>query len=759
MPRRRSMPHAITRDYIELLFPFKPYPSAISRTDRTKRGLSATEPLTRVICWPPNLFALTSTLLGETDACKQTVCELPKSRTAASAGYESWPPTLGDLPKPLRQNLERHWNRIMAEPTVNPVSRLINRDTPPPAPGATIDTGSTRRLEVPLEYQWAHLVRFCGERWARHISHHADFSWIRYDEPALMELDWNDRARGPERLKRLYDVVLSAWGHFHRLGDRPSLPASSHPGSYLDSLAASVIVALWRYFLSCLESHDDKDASERGGRRDRHGIWELVEQWPEFVVVMSLHAIADEACLGWGLHKAVQIEDPRKPKLKALLRFVEALLDEQGTLALTHPQNCRVLPKRHTPSVGMTLQSVSLNLAFHRSPVDVRWHQPPTPGTLEREDRSLASMSILLLPWPLEIPATAFAEQVHGDASDMTRPSHPWRYFSYDTPVTAESLERLERYVEGAIRNAKKEAGHIHMVVFPEAALTQHELETKVEGVLRDNGVQAYVAGVRGPWRVGAKRRTEAQRAMGCTWAGKFGHNAVCCRTWTYVRGGDCYPSYGSSKKTAEALGYEPDFGPRNGFELQQKHHRWCLGRSQITQYQLGGVLAPKHTWWEGIGLGQRKVRFINLGGELTVCPLICEDLARQDPIGDLIRATGPSLVVAVLLDGPQLPQRWPGKYASVLAEDPGSAVITLTALGMVSRYRSEHGKGSRAIALWSDGLSAPRAIELEGKADAVLLSVAVESKEEKAADGRRDGLATNTVVLGGIHQICSSDK
>jgi hypothetical protein len=37
-----------------------------------------------------------------------------------------------------------------------------------------------------------------------------------------------------------------------------------------------------------------------------------------------------------------------------------------------------------------------------------------------------------------------------------------------------------------------------------------------------------------------------------------------------------------------------------------------------------------------------------------------------------------------LLLDGPQLGSRWTARHASVVADDPGSAAITLTSYGMV---------------------------------------------------------------------------
>ena len=107
----------------------------------------------------------------------------------------------------------------------------------------------------------------------------------------------------------------------------------------------------------------------------------------------------------------------------------------------------------------------------------------------------------------------------------------------------------------------------------------------------------------------------------------------------------------------------------------QDKHHPWRLDRNQIRQYSLGGRLDPNVQWWEDIAIRRREVWFNVYLPWLSFCVLICEDLARQEPVSSLVRAVGPSLVIALLMDGPQLQSRWPSRYASVLADDPGSSV------------------------------------------------------------------------------------
>src|SRR5215471_11675502 len=130
----------------------------------------------------------------------------------------------------------------------------------------------------------------------------------------------------------------------------------------------------------------------------------------------------------------------------------------------------------------------------------------------------------------------------------------------------------------------------------------------------------------------------------------------------------------------------QPIGDPESWFHIRQnKHHRWSLDEAQITQYHLGGVLHPHARWWEAMEVPRRTMQFVELA-ELTQASLVCEDLAQNDDIAQLIRSVGPTVVICGLLDGPQLTSRWAARYASVLADDPGSAVLTLASLGMVQR-------------------------------------------------------------------------
>lgn len=96
----------------------------------------------------------------------------------------------------------------------------------------------------------------------------------------------------------------------------------------------------------------------------------------------------------------------------------------------------------------------------------------------------------------------------------------------------------------------------------------------------------------------------------------------------------------------------------------------------------------------------------------------------------------GPNLLIALLMDGPQLSRRWPARYAAVLAEDPGTSVLTLTSLGMVERSRPILGSGERAsasrvIALWRDALEGEIQIALDPAHDACVLSLKYRREEQ----------------------------
>ena len=135
--------------------------------------------------------------------------------------------------------------------------------------------------------------------------------------------------------------------------------------------------------------------------------------------------------------------------------------------------------------------------------------------------------------------------------------------------------------------------------------------------------------------------------------------------------------------------------------------------------------------------VARRTVQFIELGEELTLACLVCEDLAQNDDVAEVIRSVGPTLVVTPLLDGPQLTLRWAARYASVLADDPGSVVATLSAYGMVQGCRPYGEDSSPVVGLWKDHVRGTREIPLEAGAHGILMTICGDRAPRRTADSR----------------------
>jgi hypothetical protein len=164
--------------------------------------------------------------------------------------------------------------------------------------------------------------------------------------------------------------------------------------------------------------------------------------------------------------------------------------------------------------------------------------------------------------------------------------------------------------------------------------------------------------------------------------------------------------------------------------------------------------LPASHDCWERIDIGRRGINFVTLQRWLTICVLICEDLARQDPVTEVIRAVGPNLVFALLMDGPQLRHRWSSRYASVLAEDPGSSVLTFTSAGMAKRSKPRESEPASAeaspvVALWRDYHYGERELSIGDGHDACVLSLVNRCSPEFTLDGRQDNQAHFPVYAG----------
>jgi hypothetical protein len=754
------MPHLFADDNNKLTY---------DPTDKTRKIATSDERLEMFLMWPPDLFALTSSILSLTGAYNAVVSppsgefideisELLRKLGGANAERTFKDQLEDKIGTKNNSQVRDRWRTLFSWP---PKIQLQSVDVER-AVGHCLLQSAKSIVDIDAPEDWARMVRRIAIEWRLRIERCCRPVTNGDNLPQLLV----DSSHNWDHLKSMDGLVIPK--DLRKIWDIARVSMTRNRSS-TESVFDILCEDNWEYFF------DVSDFDRLTGSERRDELARLIEAFVEWAnkriqlnfalqAILTLHAISDEASTGFGL-RSIELNDQdlstkkirkktqelismsaqasesssdsawilHKPILdeNSLLKSIAERMKEFGTLATINPQHCRVLPKRHTPAVGITLRSISCNLGFHRSSVDVKWLNPHAKASNPLETRlfegnsksEATRLSILLLPWPLEISAQDFKEV---QVKSITEGNEGLFTFSPASTTFSQSK------VASAIRSALLETKSVDMVILPEGALAEAEIPVLEEaltckytsrGVLAPP-VSSYIAGV----------RRDPQKP------GDFGDNMVFFKTAVYPR------------DQQASVFFEPT-GKDGG--IQYKHHKWKLDSSQVVAYSLGHSLAPGTNWWEAIRIRRRRVTFMNIGEQITVCPLICEDLARQDPISDLIRTAGPTLVVTILMDGPQLRGRWSSNYASVLADDPGCAVITLSSYGMVKRWRPEYAKeGSRVVAHWRDGKSTSREIELDDGAIGVLLSVTLSEQFESTADGRNEVFKTTSLQLGAIKQV-----
>lgn len=379
-------------------------------------------------------------------------------------------------------------------------------------------------------------------------------------------------------------------------------------------------------------------------------------------------------------------------KFQALLTLFENDR-ESGISSLGREVNAgrlTILPKRRTPKTGLSLRSLSLYLgAIRTSEVHAKWSSDVS---FAAQLSGSKSTNLLLIPSPERLNPRQF-ERVAARPGDMANMnSSLFGFLTYRANLDPEvEVKRILLL----LANARETVGSIDAIVMPEASISDEVLRVLVERIQKMPDPVAVLAGV--------SKAAESGRSAG-----------------------------------ENKLAWIPrSLDPESNIRVQSKHHRWQIDRSQIVQYQLGSALDPDVVWWEYIELRQRELNFIQFTPWLTVAPLICEDLARPDPVSEILRAVGPDLVIALLMDGPQLPHRWAARNAMTLADDPGCSVLTLTSAGMVDLSNTRQPNPRRVVALYKDPTGPAQEIELPADAGAVILTLSRMPIEEWSADGR----------------------
>ncbi len=349
-------------------------------------------------------------------------------------------------------------------------------------------------------------------------------------------------------------------------------------------------------------------------------------------------------------------------------------------LSCNMPKLGYVTYKTSVPQSGLTINNLTQNLTV----VDPTVQLQVIKNTTKKKHFNKKTYNVLFLPWPTEIEDTAFKASPEKPNQVM---DGYFGFFEY----APNKKPKLNSFL-GALISAIRRAGSIDLIVLPECAVDESTYSLFKEELFKifGKGAPTLLAGVFG------KRKNVANLSF---------------------------------------------IGESQNFDtvVQAKHHRWFLDEDQLRNYNLCGALDPGRKWWEDIPVERRKLLTLHTPNGVKLCPLICEDLARQEPVAKAVRAIGPNLVVSLLLDGPQLSGRWPGKYSAVLSDDPGASVLSVTALGMTLRSTGTGYAPSRAVALWSEPSGSSETLEINNDGIGIVIELEIVDSETWTIDGRQE--------------------
>lgn len=429
---------------------------------------------------------------------------------------------------------------------------------------------------------------------------------------------------------------------------------------------------------------------------------------------ISLAIIADLACDNlFDAMEAIGAGAQPEPQKTIMQEWIERLFVEARE---EDPENFRppatitmvadssivcVMPKIRVAAVGATLRNLSRNLCLLPGRGEVRCYWEAPRQALPSENSS--TLDILLIPEPRSLNATDFVPHENGGRSeqDLRRDKKGWEYFDVNQSWISDSKARgkFVRDCVALLKAAKQQSRCVNAVVLPEIALDYDLFDHLCMKLKREEPkIEFIVSGA----------STNCYREQG---------NHVLTRVW--YQGED-----------------------QSLTQSRPKHHRWRLDRSQVNTYALGASLNPKiDNWWENTPLGRRELHFQKFRKSSVLSVLICEELARSEPCHEILRAVAPNLIIALLMDGPQLKTRWPAQYAANLADDPGTGVLTFTSFGLIQRSNDQgHYPEARSIALWKDDggklveISMPKGNGMRG----VLLSLWSEHVSDQTLCGDR---------------------
>jgi hypothetical protein len=457
--------------------------------------------------------------------------------------------------------------------------------------------------------------------------------------------------------------------------------------------------------------------------------WQTAEPW--WRAAVALYAIADEAAqdIGFdsGRPKSAQSSYVEAP-FRVSLRTTAGAGKKAYSFSRADRDHVCVLPKSRTPGVGCTIRSMSHHLALLPSRSLARAHWVFSSAFDQSESPETAPFNVVVLPMPFGIRASAFEGRPVADSD--------WGWFDVKPhwcPASQEEgmpdgFEKFAEFVSGVLKKAAEDVGEVHALILPEIALSAQVFRLLADRLKASEGSGKLELLISGLFDIHDGRDGKIRK-------GNFTGMA------RFVRFGEGKP-------------------PTLNMSIREKHHRWRVDGAQIEAYALGSALDINRKWWEGIDILSRSLDVFVIRGNATVTTLICEDLARNDPCQELVRGIGPNFVVALLMDGPQRNDRWPARYGTVLADDPGSSVLTLTSYGLMRRS-NETGRfdtHANQVGLFRDDTGKATELKLPAGAQAICITLQPSPLKEFSMDGRHDNGDAQSWRLGAVLPV-SLDK
>jgi len=446
-------------------------------------------------------------------------------------------------------------------------------------------------------------------------------------------------------------------------------------------------------------------------------------EWWKAIFLMLI--TADEACAGIGLYsnaanapsavtwvddilKVSEREDLKNSMSNATDKYgiQHRPLTDNAAFQL-NPDIASVHPKTRTPKVGCTLRTLTHNLSLMppRGQIGSYWVRSLSTHYGKPE----TDFNILMIPFPYMLDPDWFESSDLGSGDHLNERGKTWNWFDIKQewlPKTNSEQKKFIEFVCELIKEAAKTRA-IHCIAFPEYALNWKIFE-QLARKIRDEflTIEVLISG-------------SSDNCKGDQ--GNYVMNAL-------FYDGD--KSEGDEKVRTYMV------------TSRAKHHRWRIDREQIETYGLETALDPDLIWWEHIPIAPRELHHVVFREGSIFTALICEDLARSDPCHRNLRAVGPNLLFVLLMDGPQLSNRWSARYSTGLTDDPGTSVLTLTSRGLIQSSNDIRAAAGEtldwSIGLFKDDVSASVSISCPPNFQASVMSLNVERVDETTFDGRK---------------------